>query len=204
LLQVPDRQTLVFAALLLALADWGSQRAGSSVVPGGPLDELAHGLSTMLVVWALGPRIAGRFLVPALIASVAIDADHIPGRLGANFLTAGTPRPYTHSVLTVVVVFALAALCRTTARRRILLGMSLGLVIHFWRDLSESGTGVPLLWPFTDAGASLPHWTYVVAMVAVVVIGWRRNAVRRSPADLRAASRQRPGWHPSAKGEAPG
>lgn len=41
--------------------------------------------------------------VPALIAWVAIDADPIPGRLGLDGLTVGTPRPYTHSPATVLV-----------------------------------------------------------------------------------------------------
>lgn len=87
--------TLLAATLGLVAADWGSQLAGSSTVPGGPLDETAHFLTMLLVLWALGKRVPGRLWLPALIASVAIDADHIPDRLGFDFLTAGTPRPYT-------------------------------------------------------------------------------------------------------------
>ncbi len=162
------------AVVVLALADWGSELTGDSVVPGGPLDELAHVLTMLLVLWAMGRHITERFLVPALIASVAIDADHIPQHLGANFLTAGTPRPYTHSLLTIAIVLTLACAWRTTRGRRILLGVALGLAVHFWRDLGESGSGVSLLWPFTRASASLPHWSYVVVMAGVVAADVRR------------------------------
>ena len=53
--------------------------------------------------------------MPALISSVAIDLDHIPGRLSVGWLTAGTPRPYTHSLLTIAVVLVSAWVLR---RRR--------------------------------------------------------------------------------------
>ena len=107
--------TLALTTVLLAAADWGTRLAGDTVIPGGPLDELAHLLTTLLFFWALGPRARERFLVPALIASVAIDLDHVPGRLGVDWLTAGTPRPYTHSLLTIAIVLASALVLR---RRR--------------------------------------------------------------------------------------
>lgn len=122
-----------------------SQLAGSSFFPGGLLAESAHLLTTLLVVSAL-VRTASEHLilmVPALIASVAIDIDHVPGYLGADWITAGTPRPYTHSLVTIVVVLVAAALWRR--RRTALRGIALGLVIHFWRDLAEPGSGVALL-----------------------------------------------------------
>ncbi len=85
--------SLALATVGFVAADGGSQLAGSSVFPGGPLDETAHLLTTLLVLWALGPGLSRRFVVPALIASVAIDVDHVPAELGADWLTAGTPRP---------------------------------------------------------------------------------------------------------------
>jgi hypothetical protein len=53
---------LALAVLALGAADWGSQLAGSSFFPGGPLDETAHLFTTLLVVWALGRRASERFI----------------------------------------------------------------------------------------------------------------------------------------------
>src|SRR5262249_41803021 len=64
---------LAIAVIILAGADWGTRLAGDTLLPGGPLDEVAHLLTTLIVFWALSSRARERFLVPALIASVAID-----------------------------------------------------------------------------------------------------------------------------------
>lgn len=167
-----DPLNLALAVAAFALADWGSELAGSSTIPGGPLDEIAHLLTMLLILWALGLGVSRRFGVPALIASVLIDVDHIPGRLGSDFLTAGTPRPYSHSLLTVAIVLVVALVWRR--RREPLLGIAFGLTIHFWRDLSEPGSGVSLLWPFSYRSFSLPHGSYVAVMVVIVLVGtWR-------------------------------
>jgi inner membrane protein len=154
---------LAAAVVGLALADWAYRLAGDSVFPGGPLDEIAHLLTTLIVLWALGPRVCDRFLAPALVASVAIDLDHIPGELGHDFLTWGTQRPYTHSLLSIAVVLAVAALWRS--RRNVVLGVAIGLAIHFWRDMSEADAGVSLLWPFSRHSFTLSHGGYVIVMV---------------------------------------
>ena len=147
-LRQPDWPRLAAVALVLGLADWGSQLAGDSVFPGGPLDETAHLATTVLVLWALGRRVGSRLWLPALIASVAIDVDHIPGQLGVDWLTAGTPRPYTHSLTTVLVALLLSA--AWPRRRDVFRGVALGLTIHLFRDLAEHGSGVALLWPLSD------------------------------------------------------
>jgi inner membrane protein len=164
----------VFATILLAASDWGARLAGDTVFPGGPLDETAHLLTTLLVLWALGPRACRRFLVPALIASLAIDLDHLPGRLGADWLTAGTQRPYSHSLLTSAVVVAIALFWRR--RRDLVLGIAIGLAIHFWRDMGEGGGGVSMLWPISYHSFQYPHGVYVAAMVVFVAIGAARCA----------------------------
>lgn len=170
-------------ALVLGLADWGSQLAGDSVFPGGPLDETAHLATTVLVLWALGRRVGSRLWLPALIASVAIDVDHIPGQLGVDWLTAGTPRPYTHSLTTVLVALLLSA--AWPRRRDVFRGVALGLTIHLFRDLAEHGSGVALLWPLSDHAFRLPHWVYLAAMIgtAGVVAG---RLVRDGYGDLSA------------------
>lgn len=171
---------LAVGVLALAAADWGTQVAGASAVPGGPLDEVAHALTTLLIFWAVGRRVSQPLLVPALIASVAIDLDHIPDRLGVSWLTSGTPRPYTHSLMTILVLLGAAALSRP--RRFVLAGIAAGLAIHFWRDMSEHGSGVSLLWPESYRVFSFPHAYYVLVMFAVVgVDALRCRAGRRTP-----------------------
>lgn len=174
----PSGAGLAVGTALLAGADWGKRVTGDSLFPAGPLDELAHFLTTLLIFWALGPRARTRFLVPALVASVAIDADHIPDRLGLYWFTEGTPRPYTHSLLTIVIVVGAATLWRR--RRDLLLGIAIGLVIHFWRDMAEGGGGVSLLWPFSDHAFNYPHGVYVAAMAVIVAIDAALLARRRS------------------------
>jgi membrane-bound metal-dependent hydrolase YbcI (DUF457 family) len=177
----PSARSLPVATVAFVLADWAYRQVGDSFVPGGPLDEIAHLSTTLIILWVLGRRVCDRFLVPALIASVAIDADHIPGELGSDIITRGTPRPYTHSLLTIVVVLVAAVLWRR--RRDILLGVAIGLGIHFWRDMAESDAGVSLLWPFSDHPFTFSHTLYLVVMaafVALAAIRCRRPARRRA------------------------
>lgn len=168
---------LALAAIAFALADWGETRAGASFLPGGPLDETAHALTMLMVLWALGDRVWKRYGAAALVASVAIDLDHVPQYLGDGLLTRGTPRPYPHSLLTIAVVLLVTALWRR--RRDLGLGIALGLVVHFWRDLSEPGSGVALLWPLTDHSFSLAPGSYLAIMGALVVFNAGRCWVRR-------------------------
>jgi inner membrane protein len=172
-------RSLLGATVALALVDWVYRLAGDSVVPGGPLDETAHLLTTLIVLWALGRRVCDRFLIPALVASVAIDLDHIPAELGTDFLTRGTSRPYTHSLLSIVIVLVAAAWWRS--RREVLLGIAIGLAIHFWRDTSENGTGVALAWPVSTHEFVLSHTGYLIVMgvfVCMAAVSCRSQARR--------------------------
>ncbi len=169
---------LAGATLCFLAVDLGAREAGASAWPGGPLDEAAHLLTTLLVLWAFGSRLR-RFLVPALIASVAIDIDHIPGQLGSEWLTAGTPRPYTHSLLTIVIVLGVALIWRR--RRTLWLGVAIGLALHFGRDMGEGGAGVSLLWPFSRHGFQYPHGYYLAVMAGFVMLGAHRLSRRRHP-----------------------
>lgn len=178
-------RALAAAAVALVAADWAYRLAGDSFVPGGPLDEIAHLLTAVIVLWALGPRMWKRFAAPALVAAVVIDLDHIPGELGHDFLTRGTQRPYTHSLLSIAVLLAAAAAWRS--RRDVMLGLALGLAIHFWRDMAEADAGVALLWPFSSHSFTLSHSGYLVVMgcfCAVAAVRCRRPAAAvrgRSP-----------------------
>jgi inner membrane protein len=135
--------------------------------PVGPglaaLDEPAHLATAVLIL--LNLRVRDRaFLLAALVSSVAIDIDHLPGELGSDFLTQGTTRPYTHSFAGVIAISALALLL--TRRRAIAAGVATGLLAHLARDVA-TGSGVALLWPFTDGAAQIPYAVYFVALVGL-------------------------------------
>jgi inner membrane protein len=171
---------LVLTGCGLGLADWAYRRVGTSVFPGGALDETAHLLTMLLVLWAIGRSASDSFAVSALVGSVAIDLDHIPSELGTDWLTTGTPRPHTHSLLTVGVL--LIASCLWRRRRTVLLGLALGVSIHFIRDLAESSAGVSLLWPWSNRPFTIPHSAYLtivallIGMVAVRRVSWQRSS----------------------------
>ena len=140
--------SILLAGVALAF-DAADRRVPFSVLASGPLDEVAHLATGALGLLALScfidaPR---RFYVAGLIASVAIDLDHIPLYLGL-----GNPaqRPVTHSLTTVLVVVVAAALSRR--HRAVLVGAATGLLIHFARDIAEGPPGVRMLWPLSEHG----------------------------------------------------
>jgi hypothetical protein len=165
-------------ALVLLVADQVLLHAGEGWLREGPVDELAHLLTGALVLAALRGVVDRRFAIGLLVASVLIDVDHVPGLLGLDWITRGTDRPYTHSLLTIVVVGLAAVVWR--GRRSLLLGALLGIGAHLARDLSESASGVPLAWPLSLHSFTLPHWTYLLAMSAILAVAlWRARAPGR-------------------------
>lgn len=175
---------LVMAAAVFLAADVADQLVGDSILLSGMLDETAHVLTTLIVLWALGGPLWDRMLYPALVASVAIDLDHIPQELCYFFLTEGTPRPYTHSLLTIAAVLAGALLWRR--RRDLLLGIAVGVTLHLWRDMAEPRSGVALLWPLSDGSFSISQYVYLALMAAALVCGIRRSERRSRLAKARA------------------
>jgi inner membrane protein len=170
---------LAVAALAFDAAD---RRFASSVLASGALDEPAHLATGALGLLALScfidvPR---RFYVAGLVASVAIDLDHIPMWLGL-----GNPyqRPVTHSLATVVVVVAAAAASRRY--RAVLAGVAAGLLIHFARDIAEGPPGVRMLWPLTNTACTASaRWfwamiiVFTVVRLTVVILGIPRTRIR--------------------------
>ncbi len=186
-LRVPTPALILAMGLVLVVADQLVLRVGPGVLQEGPLDETAHFLTGALILAAL-PRVPGRqFAVGLLVASVAIDLDHVPALLGYQLITRTTQRPYPHSLLTLGLL-GLAAVA-WPARRRLLAGAVVGLAAHFFRDLSESSAGVPLLWPWSSHAYTLPHWTYQGAMTAAVIVALARGAPWTAPG---GHSRRRP------------
>jgi membrane-bound metal-dependent hydrolase YbcI (DUF457 family) len=133
----------------------------------GPVDEAAHLAAAALGLLVLAcladaPR---RFFVAALVASVAIDLDHIPLYLG--LLGDEGQRPVTHSLATVVA-FAVAA-AASRRHRAVLAGVAAGLVLHFARDIAEGPPGVRLLWPLDGQAWAASGWWFL-AMIIVFTI----------------------------------
>lgn len=137
----------------------------------GILDWAAHLATAVLVLVNLPFALPARTLIAALLASVVIDLDHVPQYLGEQFLTAGAPRPYTHSLASIVAALAVAALLRRGTHRAIAVGVALGLVAHLARDVA-TGPGVALLWPITSAGVRIPFWVEAAGLAALATRGW--------------------------------
>jgi hypothetical protein len=159
----------------------------------GPIDEVAH-LSTA----ALGLLVLARFIdaprsfyIAALIASIAIDVDHIPLYLG--LLGNQAQRPVTHSLSTVAVFAAAAAASRR--HRAVLAAVATGMVLHFARDIAEGYPGVRVFWPIRDTSWMVGHWwflgmiaVFTAARVVLVSVGLphTRIPVFRTPSRTRS------------------
>jgi hypothetical protein len=120
-------------------ADAAYERTQYGLLSAGALDEVAH-LTTAalgLLVLACFVELPRQFYIAALIASVAIDLDHIPLYLGLLGDEAG--RPFTHSLATVVIFAGAAVVGRR--HRAVLAGAAIGLVLHFARDIVEGAAG---------------------------------------------------------------
>jgi inner membrane protein len=142
----------------------------------GVVDWTGHLATGLVLVGLLRPP--PRVAVAILACSVLIDVDHLPAKLGTDVLTAGTDRPYTHSLLTVLVVLAIAA----AARSEVVLGCAVGLAGHLLRDVGTGGdAGAPLAWPLSHAAAHVPFWLYVVVLALTAATAAARPTGRRTP-----------------------
>lgn len=154
---------LLLAGVALAF-DAADRRIPFGVWTTGPVDEVAHLATAALGLLVLAcfidaPR---RFYVAALIASVAIDADHIPLYLG--LLGNQAQRPVTHSLSTVAVFVAAAA--ASHRHRAVLAGVATGLVLHFARDIAEGYPGVRVFWPLQDT-SWMVSYRWFLGMIVV-------------------------------------
>jgi len=140
----------------------------------GIVDWIGHIATGVVIVALLRPT--RRMAVAIIVFSVVLDVDHLPLELGTDVLTAGTPRPYTHSLLTILVVLAAAGLMRS----QILLGAAIGLAGHLFRDLG-TGDGIPLLWPLSDAGASVPFALYIGVLTGLAAVAALRSGTGPAP-----------------------
>jgi inner membrane protein len=175
--------------------DAANRKVPFGLLSTGPLDEVAH-----LATAALGLMVAAclvdaprRFYVAALVASVAIDLDHIPLYLG--LLGDGGQRPVTHSLATVVVFAGAAA--ASSRHRAVLAGAATGLVLHFARDIAEGPPGVRILWPLDGRAWTANYWWFlgmIIVLTAARLILVAAGAPRTRPRLLwPAPPAERPG-----------
>jgi len=155
---------LLLAAVALAF-DAADRRIPFGVWTTGPVDEVAHLATAALGLLVLARFIDAprRFYAAALIASVAIDVDHIPLYLG--LLGDQAQRPVTHSLSTVAVFVAAAVASRR--HRAVLSGAAAGLVLHFARDIAEGYPGVRVFWPLQDTSLMASYWWFLGMIVVL-------------------------------------
>jgi membrane-bound metal-dependent hydrolase YbcI (DUF457 family) len=162
---------------------WALVSGPTDTLAFGLVDEPAHVATCAAALAALSSvlkrRPAAGFFIAALVASVAIDLDHLPQYLGWGGLTAGTSRPYGHSAVVVAAVLS-AVLVSRPRWRPMLLGVAFGICAHLFRDVA-TGPGVPLGLPFSTSSMRVPYALYAgglaglagIATIGVVVSSMR-------------------------------
>jgi len=165
--RIGAKLTIVLVGTVIALDLLWSLLGGSTgSLAYGFVDEPAHLATCAIALLALaavaGSRVPLPFVVAALVASVAIDLDHVPQFLGWDVLSAGAPRPYIHSAC-VAVALLLAAWASRGRRRSLLLGVAFGVGAHLLRDLA-TGPGLALAWPVSGFVVKAPYLAYVVVL----------------------------------------
>lgn len=147
------------------------------------LDESAHAATGILALATIGVAFKPPIVLAVLAGSVLIDLDHVPGLLGSDVLQRGTPRPYTHSLLTVILVTA-AVLLVPRPKRKLLIIAALALVLHFFRDMAEpGGPGVALLWPLSYRAYTIGYGSYAatLGLLAAIAVARRAGPSARPP-----------------------
>jgi inner membrane protein len=169
----------LLAAVLAVDVAGAADVAHLPLIVNGLLDEVAHlATACLLLLAALGwTRLErqARLAASALTASVVIDVDHVPLYAGLPHISAGG-RPFSHSLVTVAASLLLAGF--VAAHRDLFLGASLGIGLHFVRDLA-TGPGLPLWWPASNADVSVPYWLYLLGILATAAAAILRGHRRR-------------------------
>jgi inner membrane protein len=141
----------------------------------GVLDETGHVLTAAVLLAALPRSIVSKLLAWALLGSVAIDLDHLPlYTFAPEFIVGG--RPPTHSLATVLVMAGVGLVFRKV--RVPLLGLALGVLLHFVRDVA-TGSSVPLLWPLSGIALRVPYGYFCAVLLIAAAVGARNLQSRR-------------------------
>jgi inner membrane protein len=192
----PALPTAAMVAAIFALdLLWGAVMGSTGRAAYGLIDEPAHLVTCLVALLAFAAivrlRPSSSFVAAALIASVAIDVDHIPAYLGWNGLTGALPRPYSHCLLLVLLLLG-AAWTSSGRARAISAGLAFGVAAHLFRDLA-TGPGVPFLWPVSSATITVPYAVYAGSLMAAALV-----AARRPHSERRGSRRRRSNPQPIA------
>jgi len=134
----------------------------------GAADWTGHLATTAIIVAAIPRRLPPALIAGAFLA-LLIDLDHIPDLLAEEGINDETPRPFSHSLVTVFVIGAIAAAVRARAPRYadFALGVAIGVPMHLLRDVF-TGPGVGLLWPL-DTVVEGPFLLYLAGLSFVAL-----------------------------------
>ena len=174
---------LLTVVLGLDLA-WIAFSSSTAPTEFGLVDEPAHLATALLLLVAVsattGWRPGPAFVIAAVVAAMAIDLDHVPHHFGWDGLTAGTPRPYTHSLITAVLLLVAGELMEGR-RRKIAFGAAFGVSAHLFRDLA-TGPGVALLWPASRTAVQMPYVAFAVGLLlATALVIYRSQSTIPAP-----------------------
>jgi membrane-bound metal-dependent hydrolase YbcI (DUF457 family) len=164
--------TIALAGTILAVdLLWGLLVGSTGHLAYGLVDLPAH-LATcgiaLLAAAAVTGRLPARFVAAALVASVAIDIDHVPGLFGSHLLSGASPRPHSHS-LAIPAILLLVAGLKGGRTRQLALGAAFGIGAHLLRDLA-TGPGVPLLWPAWSGTIVVSYVGFAVALLLAAAL----------------------------------
>lgn len=114
---------------------------------------VAHGLLGASFIAALHPQpIKRAFAVPLLVAAIVSNAPDFDFLLVFALHSKSWHRGFTHSIVFAIIVYLLSSL--VLGKRRLQEALAYGLTFgsHGILDYltSKEGTGVELLWPFSD------------------------------------------------------
>jgi membrane-bound metal-dependent hydrolase YbcI (DUF457 family) len=186
------RRALALGCLAtIAAADAVLHRRRLPWIAIGFFDHPAHLATAGLIALNTPPRPrrwTGGFLAGALLP----DVDHIPRALRPPHPEPGGRRPFSHCLLTIVPVAALAS--ATQSER--LHGAAGGMAAHYLRDLGVGG-GVSLFWPVSRRSFRVPYALYAGGCVALAVLAFtsaysRSRSCRAAPAHIPGASGRGP------------
>jgi hypothetical protein len=163
---------------------WSLVSSSTGPAEFGVVDEPAHLATGLLFLIAFLVALRSppslTFAVSALVASVAIDLDHVPGWLGWHGLFGeGVPRPYPHGMITPLGLLVLGAVVGGRARQ-IAFGAAFGVCAHLARDVA-TGPGIAPFWPLSTATVKVPYVAFAAALLLAAAIVYLRGATRPAP-----------------------